>query len=173
MPPWEDEHGDSYPTFRNDYGAALNNIPWDYWITLTFPLPARTAYQTLGWTYIGGTRALKTAQAWWSLCLSTAVLEKGSFAVVAIEKHKSGARHLHCLLRSAAGQGPLGDYTRAYRETALRRVWRSLGGGYTRVRQYAATGGCREYLAKYASKEDTLYFLGSWSSASFSAHSSD
>jgi len=140
------------------YAEWLASKAWTHWTTWTFPIP-RGDGNRLGFTGMGTQGALKAYQRFWQMCLWGKVIPETSYSLVAIEPHKSGAKHLHSLVGSETGSGRVIEYL-------LPKLWSYVGGGFCRIQAYNGSPGVHEYCSKYAIKDDCLHFFGRWAEPS-------
>jgi len=141
-----------------EYADWLVTRPWGLWCTWTFPIPEGLRggnRSNLGWTQVGTQGAVRYYQRLWQVWLWEKVVPKASYSVLAVESHRSGAKHLHSLIGWPPGPHDAYVYL-------MRLMWREFGGGFSRVQAYNGTQGVFEYCAKYAIKDDCLYFVGQW-----------
>jgi len=144
------------------YAEWLVERDWGLWCTWTFPVPNVKAgllggdSKSLGWNRVGVQRAVRSYQRIWQMWLWTQVIPKTSYSVLAVESHRSGAKHLHSLI---GWPNPGENYAYVY---LLQLMWAEFGGGFSRVQNYNGTEGVFGYCAKYAIKDDCLYFVGQW-----------
>jgi len=147
-----------------NYGYAewLSTKEWTHWTTWTFPTPAGSG-DRIGWTKVGTTGALRAFQRFWQMSVWSKALSQTSFGLVAIESHKTGAKHVHALIGNEALRGRVIAYQ-------LPHLWTYVGGGFCRIQAYNGSPGVHAYCAKYAIKDDALHFVGNWSKRPTNVH---